>query len=86
MSATVTLTAKETELLTSIADGMDEPGIGWLHEVTPFQNDHVTAGLLGSLMGKGLVLSTEDDETAPGYPPAYWVEITPAGTAALAAI
>jgi hypothetical protein len=83
MSATVTLTAKETELLTSIADGMDEPGIGWLHEVTPFQNDHVTAGVLGSLVGKGFVLSTEDNET---YPPAYWIEITLAGTAALAAI
>jgi hypothetical protein len=86
MPAIATLTAKEIELLTAIADGMDEPGIGWLHEVTPFQNDHVTAGVLGSLMGKGFVLSTEDDETAPGYPPAYWVEITPAGAEALAAI
>jgi hypothetical protein len=79
-----TLTDKERELLTAIADGMDQPGCGWLHEVTPFQNDHVTAGVLGSLIRKGLAHSHEDDEVTPGYPPAFWVELTPAGEAAMA--
>ena len=72
-----TLTDKEAALLAEITAGMDEPGCGWLHEVTPFQNDHVTAGVLGSLIAKGLVVSTETEAT-PGYPPAFWVELTPA--------
>ena len=69
------LTEKEAALLAEITAGMDEPGCGWLHEVTPFQNDHVTAGVLGSLIEKGLVISNEMEETAPGYGPAYWVEL-----------
>lgn len=73
---TITLTDKEQALFDSIKEGMDEPGCGWLHEVTPFNNDHVTAGVLGSLIEKGLVTSNEYEETAPGYGPAYWVELT----------
>ena len=72
------LTNKETALLTAIAEGMDNPGSGWLHEVTPFDNDHVTAGVLGSLISKGLVTSWEDDEVSPGFPPIYWVQLTEA--------
>ena len=71
----ITLTEKEQALFDSIKEGMDEPGCGWLHEVTPFQNDHVTAGVLGSLIEKGLVHSHEDTEGVPGYPPAYWVTL-----------
>jgi hypothetical protein len=70
----IELTEKEAALLAEITAGMDEPGCGWLHEVTPFQNDHVTAGVLGSLITKGLVISNEMEAT-PGYPPAYWVEL-----------
>jgi len=70
------LTAMEAALLQEIHAGMDEPGCGWLHEVTPFNNDHVTAGVLGALIEKGLVTSNECEETAPGYGPAYWVELT----------
>jgi hypothetical protein len=70
------LTSKEAKLLAAIQEGMDEPGCGWLHEVTPFNNDHVTAGVLGSLITKGLVTSYEDDETMAGFPPAYWVQLT----------
>jgi hypothetical protein len=66
------LTDKEQSLLTAIQEGMDEPGCGWLHEVTPFQNDHVTAGVLGSLVQKGLVHSHEDTE---GPMACYWVEL-----------
>jgi hypothetical protein len=69
------LTDKEQALLAAITEGMDEPGCGWLHEVTPFNNDHVTAGVLGSLISKGLVTSWEDDEPVAGYPPAYWVQL-----------
>lgn len=72
MTAT-TLTVKETALLKSIVQGMDEPGCGWLHEIEPFGNDHVAAGVLGSLISKGLVQSFE--EKTPGYPPSYWVAI-----------
>jgi hypothetical protein len=73
---TITLTDKEQALYDSIVEGMDEPGCGWLHELTPFNNDHVTAGVLGSLIEKGLVHSHEDDDTAPGYGPCYWVTLT----------
>jgi len=72
---TINLTEKEQALLNEIKAGMDEPGCGWLHEITPFQNDHVTAGVLGSLIEKGLVHSQEDDECVPGFPPAYWVTL-----------
>lgn len=69
------LTEKELALFRAIQRGMDEPNCGWLHEIAPFDNDHVTAGVLSSLVKKKLVRSYEDDETAPGSPPAYWVEI-----------
>lgn len=71
----MTLTTKETALLAAITEGMDEPGCGWLHEVEPFNNDHVAAGVLGALIAKGLVTSHEEPPTAPGYAPAYWVEL-----------
>ncbi len=73
------LTAKETALLAAITEGMDEPGCGWLHEVEPFNNDHVAAGVLGALIAKGLVTSHEEPETAPGYGSAYWVELVNPG-------
>ena len=71
-SPTMTLTDKEQALFTAIQEGMDEPGCGWLHEVTPFQNDHVTAGVLGSLIQKGLILSEEDNE---GPMACFWVTL-----------
>ncbi len=74
MTAT-NLTDKEAALLAAIAEGMDQPGCGWLHEVTPFNNDHVTAGVLGSLITKGLVHSHEDTE---GPMPCFWVELVAA--------
>lgn len=67
------LTDKEQALFDSIKEGMDEPGCGWLHEVTPFDNDHVTAGVLGALIEKGLVHSHEDNEGEFG--PCYWVTL-----------
>ena len=70
---TTNLTAKEQALYDEIARGMDEPGCGWLHELDPFNNDHVCAGVLGALIEKGLVTSHE--EKTPGYPPAYWVAL-----------
>jgi len=69
------LTDKEQALLSSIQEGMDEPGCGWLHELDPFNDSHVCAGVLGALISKGLVISHQDDETAPGYPPAYWIQL-----------
>jgi hypothetical protein len=65
---TTNLTDKEQALLNEIKIGMDEPGCGWLHEITPFQSDHVTAGVLGSLIEKGLVHSEKDD-MRPWLPP-----------------
>ncbi len=71
---TITLTAKEQALYDSIKKGMDQPGEGWLHEVTPFDNDHVTAGVLGSLISKDLVRSDEFRE--PGSPVCFWITLT----------
>jgi len=71
----MTLTTKESALLAAITEGMDEPGCGWLHEVEPFNNDHVAAGVLGALIAKGLVISHEEPENTPGSGPAYWVEL-----------
>ena len=65
------LTVKEQALYDSIVEGMDQPGCGWLHEISPFSNDHVTAGVLGQLITKGLVTSYQDEES----PDCYWVEI-----------
>jgi hypothetical protein len=67
------LTDKEKKLLSSIVEGMDQPGEGWLHEINPFSNDRIAAGVLGSLIKKGLAKSTEYIEK--GSPTCYWVEI-----------
>jgi hypothetical protein len=58
MSA-VTLTTKEQTLLAAITEGMDEPGCGWLHELADETRE--TAGVLGSLVKKGLVTSIVED-------------------------
>lgn len=65
------LTDKETQLLDAVREGMDEPGSGWLHEITPFNSDHVTAGVLGSLVAKGLVHSYQDEDS----PACYWITL-----------
>jgi len=62
------MTPKEQLLLKSITEGMDEPGCGWLHELDPFNNSKVCAGVLSSLLKKDLVTSTQEDDC-------YWVEI-----------
>lgn len=72
------LTEKEQALYDAICKGMDEPGCGWLSELRfglGFANDHVAAGVLGSLVQKGLVTSTVDHSGLPGIPDAYWVEL-----------
>ena len=71
--ATSTLTEKESALYNAIVEGMDEPNCGWLHELAyraGFTNEHSAAGVLGSLIKKGLVESMEDDE---GDELCYWV-------------
>jgi hypothetical protein len=68
---TAQLTQKESSLLTAIAEGMDEPGCGWLHELADETRE--TAGVLGSLVKKGLVVSHKEKER--GYLPAYWVQL-----------
>jgi len=66
------LTDKETLLMKSIVEGMDEPGCGWLDQLNPFNNDKVCAGVLSSLIQKGLVHSYEDRE---GPMVAYWITL-----------
>jgi hypothetical protein len=68
---TMSLTAKEQSLFTAISDGMDEPGCGWLHELA--DESLATNGVLGSLIKKGLVVSTKVKEK--GEPVAYWVAL-----------
>jgi hypothetical protein len=65
------LTTKEQKLLDSIVEGMDVPGEGWLHELDPFNNVKVCAGVLSALIQKGLVRSLQDEES----PDCYWVEL-----------
>jgi hypothetical protein len=65
------LTDKETLLMKSIVEGMDEPGCGWLDQLNPFNNDKVCAGVLSSLIQKGLVNSYQDEES----PDCYWIEL-----------
>ena len=64
------LTKKEAALLEAITEGMDQPGCGWLHELA--DETHETAGVLGSLIKKGLVHSYKDTE---GPVPCYWVSL-----------
>jgi hypothetical protein len=70
-TAPAALTPKEEALLAAIAEGMDSPGSGWLHELAPETRE--TAGVLGSLVKKGLVVSHKEVEA--GLPPCYWVEL-----------
>ncbi len=69
----INLTEKEKILYDSIKQGMDNPGEGWLHEITPFNSHHVTAGVLGSLISKNLVRS--DEVCEPGSPTCFWVTL-----------
>ena len=69
-TTTTPLTDLEQTLLDSITQGMDEPGCGWLHELNPFQNDHQAAGVLGSLISRGLVVSTHEEGDC------YWLQLT----------
>lgn len=66
------LTEKEAALYQAIAQGMDEPGSGWLHELA--DESLSTNGVLGSLVRKRLVRSSKIVEK--GCPTAYWVELT----------
>jgi len=65
------LTPKEQKLLNSIQQGMDEPGCGWLHELDPFNNSKVCAGVLSSLISKNLVESIQDEESKD----CYWITL-----------
>lgn len=65
------LTDKEQQLLDSIVEGMDVPGEGWLHELDPFNNPRICAGVLSSLIQKNLVHSYQDDES----PDCYWIQL-----------
>ena len=73
-----TLTPKERELFESVCAGMDQPGMGWLHELA--EESLSTNAVLGSLIRKGLVYSEADAE--PGMPCCYWVSLTPEAAAA----
>ena len=65
------LTDKEQLLYNSIWQGMDQPKCGWLHELDPFNNSRMCAGVLSSLVKKNLVRSIQDEENKK----CYWVEI-----------
>lgn len=71
------LTAKESALFAAIAEGMDSPGCGWLHELA--ESSRSLSAVLGSLVRKGLVDSNRDDNGAPSA--CYWVSLTESGEA-----
>jgi DNA-binding MarR family transcriptional regulator len=76
-TAHAALTAKESQLFAAIVDGMDQRGCGWLHELA--EPSRSVSAVLGSLVKKGLVDSSRDDNGAPGA--CYWVSLTDAGEA-----
>ena len=66
------LTEKEKSLFNQVIKGMDTLGCGWLHELAAragMEDDHSTAGVLGSLVKKGLVSSSEEMGC-------FWVRLT----------
>ena len=68
----MTLTDKEQWLFDSIKEGMDQPGCGWLHELSNSNwTDRQSAGVLSSLIRKGLVHSYRDEDV----PDCYWVSL-----------
>jgi hypothetical protein len=72
------LTTKEKSLLTEIAEGgMDSPGSGWFHELLCDEPTPSDAGVLGSLVKKGLVTTEEEDDDC------CWIQITQSGKDAL---
>jgi len=75
------LTEKETQLFNAVIRGMDSHGCGWYHELLSragMEEDHSSAGVLGSLVKKELVDS--EDQSEPGMlginEPIYWVNLT----------
>jgi hypothetical protein len=70
------LTEKEQTLYDSVVEGMDSPGSGWLHELAPVSwSNRSAAGVLSSLIKKGLVNSHKEPPNEPGAPPAYWITL-----------
>ena len=75
------LTEKERQLFNAVIRGMDAHGCGWYHELLSragMEEDHSSAGVLGSLVKKELVDS--EDQSEPGMlgidEPIYWVKLT----------
>tara|TARA_R100001510_G_scaffold5123_1_gene4036 strand:- start:1169 stop:1507 length:339 start_codon:yes stop_codon:yes gene_type:complete len=77
------LTDKERELFNAVIEGMDATGCGWYHELVArtetLEDDHSTAGVLGSLVKKGLV----ESELHFTGPDCYWVKLTLEGAKAV---
>lgn len=60
---TTNLTAMEQYLLDCVTEGMDTPGCGWLFHITDDRyTPHQYAGIIGSLVKKGLITSQVMDE------------------------
>ena len=72
------LTEKEQSLYDAVVAGMDEPGSGWLHELANVSwSNRSTAGVLSSLIRKGLVTSHQEDG---GFgQKCYWIEVSKNG-------
>ena len=66
------LTTNEKKQLGRIKQGMDEPGMGWLHEVSVFEGKKLS-GVISSLVKKGLI--TSELVVERGLPNAWWVEV-----------
>tara|TARA_B100001094_G_C17725565_1_gene574075 strand:- start:159 stop:491 length:333 start_codon:yes stop_codon:yes gene_type:complete len=76
------LTDKERQLFNAVIRGMDSPGTGWYHELlyrADMEEDHSSAGVLGSLVKKELVISTNEwDPDMLGIDSSglFWVRLT----------
>ena len=67
------LTAKEQAFYDVLAEGMDEPGSGWFHEL--FEPTRSNIGVLGSLVKKGVVKSSNEWENGGTAMHCYWIEL-----------
>ena len=76
------LTALEQKLFNAVIRGMDAHGCGWYHEILSragLEEDHSSAGVLGSLVKKELVESTNEwdpDMLNIDSSGLYWVKLT----------
>ena len=71
----ITLTEKEHSVLTTIHTGIDGECGEWLHELEFDFPEDTVAGVIGSLVKKGLIICATDSHSTD----CHWIELTGEG-------